>query len=258
MLGNGASGTTSASDTTSTERSPMNENLTTSQAGIDIITRWEAVILHEYICPAGKRTIGIGHVVLPNETFPPTITREFAEQLLAKDLVRFEQAIYRNITVCLNPNQFDALVCFTYNVGEGGIKGKNGLTGVGKAVNESRFSDVPAALAEWSHARVNGQLVTLKGLFNRRKSEGELFTKPYDGALVCEPPPTLLPWSKDTLRAAQTKLASLGYYKIAVDGLWGPKTANALLTFSREEGISTGGHPEQGVSQEFLSALMSA
>jgi lysozyme len=236
----------------------MNENLTTSQAGIDLITRWEAVILHEYICPAGKRTIGIGHVVLPGESFPPTITKEFAEQLLAKDLRHFEQAIYRNITVCLNPNQFDALVCFTYNVGEGGIKDKNGLTGVGKAVNESRFSDVPAALAEWSHARVNGQLVTLKGLLNRRKSEGELFTKPYDGALVCDPPPTLVPWTTATLKGAQAKLATLGLNKKGLDGLWGPGTSSAILTFSRNSGVSTGGHPEEGVTQAFLAALAAA
>lgn len=232
----------------------MNENLRTSKAGIDLITRWESCVLHQYTCAAGKPTIGIGHVVVPGESFPPTITREFAEQLLAKDLVRFEKAVYQNVTVCLNPNQFDALVCFLFNVGEGGLRGKKGPTEVCTAVNEGRFQDVPAALAEWSKTTVNGKKVVLKGLLNRRKSEGELFAKPYEGALVCEPPPVLIPWTKDSLRAVQARLVALGY-RIAVDGIWGPKTSASVLLFSREEGVSTGGSPDKGVTQEFLTAL---
>lgn len=151
----------------------MNKNLTTSKAGIALIIRWEGCVLKEYICPAGKPTIGVGHVVLKGEKFPPKITREFAEQLLAKDLKQFEAAVYRNITVPLTQNQFDALVCFTFNVGPGGI----GNTGVQRAVNSSDFGAVPAALEQWSKAKVDGAIVTLPGLLARRKSEGELFNR---------------------------------------------------------------------------------
>ncbi len=232
----------------------MNENLKISQAGIDLITKWEGCILHQYICPAGKPTIGVGHVVLPGETFPAKITKEFAEELLAKDVERFERAIYKHITVCLNQHQFDALVSFTFNVGPGGIINTN----VSRAVNEGRFNDVPGALEAWSRARVNGQMVVLKGLLNRRKSEGQLFVKPYDGALVCEPPPVIVPWTKDGLRAAQTRLAALGLYTKKIDGIWGPGTSSAIQTFARDSGESPGGRPEQGVTQAFLDELASA
>lgn len=149
----------------------MNENLTTSKAGIALITRFEGCRLEQYICPAGKPTIGIGHVVLKGEKFPPRITQAFAEQLLAKDLKQFEQAIYRLITVPLTQNQFDALVSFIFNVGPGGITN----TKVQAAVNARRFQDVPAALEAWSKAVVNGQMTTLPGLLARRRAEGQMF-----------------------------------------------------------------------------------
>ena len=151
----------------------MNEHLTTSKVGIALITKWEGCRLEQYICPAGKPTIGIGHVVLRGERFPAKITKDFAEQLLVRDLKQFEQAIYRLVSVPLTQNQFDALVCFLFNVGPGGLTN----TKVQAAVNSKRFADVPAALEAWSKAMVNGQMVTLPGLLARRKAEGELFRR---------------------------------------------------------------------------------
>ena len=171
--------------------------------------------------------------------------------LLRKDVARFEQGIYRNVKVPLNENQFAALVSFTFNVGEGGLI----KTNVGSAVNEGRFGQVPEALLGWSKARVNGEMKTLPGLYNRRKSEGELFLKPVEGA---DPAQVFVGWTKDRLSAAQRKLQSLGLYLIKVDGLWGPATAKAISAFAEKSGVSAGVSPEAGVPQGYLDALTSA
>lgn len=43
------------------------------------------------------------------------------------------------------------------------------------------------------------------------------------------------------IRAVQTRLATLGYYKIKVDGVWGPKTLAAVKNFQRDYGLVVDG-----------------
>lgn len=43
------------------------------------------------------------------------------------------------------------------------------------------------------------------------------------------------------IRAVQTRLATLGYYKIKVDGIWGPKTLAAVKNFQRDYGLVVDG-----------------
>jgi lysozyme len=230
----------------------MNENLKTNQAGLDLIAKWEGLRLQQYICPAGKPTIGYGHVVLPGESFAKGITKEQAMDLLTKDVERFEQGVRRNVKVPLNENQFAALVCFTFNVGEGGLSPK---TRVATLLNAGQFDQVPGALLEWSKARINGQLQTMTGLFRRRQSEGELFAKPCADAPLGDPALVFVAWSKESLAQAQTKLQALGLYRVKVDGLWGPSTASAIAAFAEQAGVSAGTNPKAGVPQGFLDAL---
>ena len=143
----------------------MNENLRTSSTGLNLIKRWESCVLKQYICPAGKPTIGVGHVVLPGEIFLEKITEEQALELLAKDVIRFEKAIYKNVNVQLNQNQFDALICFLFNTGEGGIIN----SGVQRELNAGNYAGVPAKMSEWRNIRVHGVKQVSQGLINRRK-----------------------------------------------------------------------------------------
>lgn len=152
----------------------MNEHLKTSQAGLDLIAKWEGIILHPYICPAGKKTIGIGHVILPNENFGPTITKEQAFQILAKDVAICENAIKRDIKVKLTQHQFDALVSWTFNCGTGVLK----TSSLAKELNNGNYDCVPSKLLEWCKFKVNGVLKVNQGLYNRRKSEGEMWLRP--------------------------------------------------------------------------------
>lgn len=46
---------------------------------------------------------------------------------------------------------------------------------------------------------------------------------------------------KASVRQVQTKLASDGYYKIPVDGIWGPKSQDALLQFQDNRNLQVSG-----------------
>lgn len=163
----------------------MDNDLKTSAAGLEFIAKWEGCILKAYRDIAGLRTIGIGHLILPGENFPDgvSITKEKALELLSRDLSKCEIAIKKCISVPLNQNQFDALVSFGFNCGTGVYSTSSAC----KSLNEGKYEKVPEFLLLWSKANVNGVMQTVKGLYNRRKSEGELFLKP-----VLDAPPQAL------------------------------------------------------------------
>lgn len=154
----------------------MNDDMKTSRAGLEFITKWEGCILKPYKDIAGLWTVGVGHLIVPGDNFPPgvTITKDQALELLAKDVAKCETAIKKFITVPLNQNQFDALCSFAFNCGTGVIQSSSAC----KALNAGKPEQVPGLLLLWSKAKVNGVMTTVQGLYNRRKSEGELFMKP--------------------------------------------------------------------------------
>ncbi|MBR2988767.1 MAG: peptidoglycan-binding protein, partial [Clostridia bacterium] len=43
------------------------------------------------------------------------------------------------------------------------------------------------------------------------------------------------------IRIVQTRLKELGYYTIKVDGIWGPKTRQAVRNFQRDYGLKVDG-----------------
>lgn len=140
----------------------------TSQQGIDLIKSFEGLQTKAYVCPAGVLTIGYGHTL--NVKPDQTITKEEAEKLLAEDLVKFEDAVERNIIVPLNQQQFDALVSFTFNCGAGALE-KSTLR---KRLNNKEDPNKVAIeeLPKW----VNGDNGPLPGLVRRREAEVKLFT----------------------------------------------------------------------------------
>ena len=87
----------------------------------EIIKQSEGLRLEAYLCPAGVLTIGYGHTGSDVKE-GSRVSREEAENLLTRDLERFEKDILKMVKVGLTQNQFDALVSFTYNVGSGALK----------------------------------------------------------------------------------------------------------------------------------------
>lgn len=85
----------------------------------------------------------------------------------------FEKAVTRNVTVQLNQDQFDALVSFTFNLGEGNLKQSTLL----KKVNAGDFAGAAKEFPRWNKA--DGKV--LAGLVRRRASEALLFQSVPDG-----------------------------------------------------------------------------
>lgn len=136
-----------------------------SQNCIDIIKHYEGFRGKAYLCPANVWTIGYGHTEGVKKGM--VITESDAVALLYKDLVVYENIIKRHVKVSLTQAQFDALVCFVYNVGEGNFKSSTLL----KKLNASNYKDVPEQFLRWTKAAGK----ELAGLVKRRKTEAKLF-----------------------------------------------------------------------------------
>jgi lysozyme len=137
----------------------------TSQAGIDLIKRWEGCKTKAYKCPAGVWTVGYGHT----GTVKPgmSISHDKAEELLKRDLQRFEKAVKTLVTVPINQNQFDALVSFTYNVGAKAFGDSTLLV----MLNQKKHLSCADQFSRWTKAGNK----TLPGLVLRRSEERDLF-----------------------------------------------------------------------------------
>ena len=95
-----------------------------SQEGIDLIKSFEGLRLKAYkALPTEKYfTIGYGHYG-EDVKEGMTITQKQAEDLLKKDLERYERYVDKYAgNLALNQHERDALVSFCYNCGAGNLK----------------------------------------------------------------------------------------------------------------------------------------
>jgi lysozyme len=88
-----------------------------SQTALDMIKRFEGFSGEKYYCPAGKLTIGYGHVIAPEEYFPDSISQQEAESILKQDVNAILGAFLRLVKVETTQNQQDALLSLAYNIG---------------------------------------------------------------------------------------------------------------------------------------------
>lgn len=140
-----------------------------NQTGLDIIKEYESFSPVPYICPAGKSTVGYGHVVLSGERFDRPLTKEYAEEILAGDVKKAEEAIYKYCGTVLTSNQFSALVSFIFNLGVGAFKDSTLL----EYLNEGRIDLAAREFDRWVFCKGK----KLAGLVARRKAEQALFEK---------------------------------------------------------------------------------
>lgn len=132
-----------------------------------IIKECEGLYLKSYLCPADVWTIGYGHTkgVKPKQV----ITEEQANQYLLDDLQVSLGAVNRLVKVKLSQNQFDALVSFTFNLGQGALAGSTLL----RKLNSGDYEGAANEFPKWNGA--GGKV--LAGLVRRRKMEQDLFKK---------------------------------------------------------------------------------
>jgi len=142
----------------------MNQSL---PFAIPLIKKYEGFYANAYLCPAGYKTIGYGHKILPGEQIIEPLPEDKALELLAADAEISARAIKRLINRALMPEQEAALLSFTYNVGSAALQRST----LRRKVNAGRDSLVPKELMKW--VRVKGRI--MPGLVARRSEEGALY-----------------------------------------------------------------------------------
>ena len=136
-----------------------------SQEGLSLIKKFEGCKLEAYKCAANVWTIGYGSTKGVKEGME--ISQERAEMLLLEDVEMFENSVNKLVEVSLEQNQFDALVCWTYNLGPTNLNNSTML----KLLNAGDYHTVPNQMKRWNKS--NGEV--LEGLVRRREAEALLF-----------------------------------------------------------------------------------
>lgn len=94
-----------------------------SENGINLLKQFEGCRLEAYKLKNEKYyTIGYGHSADPSITADTVWTQKQADDQLKKDLEKYEKYVDKHVKLNINQNQYDALVSYTYNRGQGGIK----------------------------------------------------------------------------------------------------------------------------------------
>lgn len=147
-----------------------------------VIRHHEGVRYRPYKCPAKLWTIGVGHVLYPEQAKLPMDQRDAfplrsednrvwseaeVDELLKQDLVRFERGVHTYCPVQLTQSMFDALVSFSFNVGLGTLQ---------RSTLRQKLlrGDVEGAADEFLKYTIGGGKI-LPGLVKRRKDERALF-----------------------------------------------------------------------------------
>lgn len=151
---------------------------------IKMIKHHEGVKATAYRCPARLWTIGVGHVIDPNHARVPfadrlnlelpagwnrTLSQDEINDILRKDLARFEMGVHRLCPGEMTQGQFDALVSFSFNVGLGSLQ-KSSLR---MKHNRGDYEGAAEEFLKW--AKAGGKV--LKGLLKRREDEKALYSK---------------------------------------------------------------------------------
>lgn len=189
----------------------------TSRDGIKLIISFEGY--HKrlpngdcttYVCPAGVLTIG--HGTTTGFKAGEVWTQERAVAALKADLRRFEDAVNRLVKVEIGQHQFDALVSFAYNCGEGALA-KSGLL---RKLNAGDPAGAAKEFGKWT--RGGGKV--LPGLVRRRKEEAVLFCKPDDNEVTDLMPQAVDEPKPDAMVAASTLYQSRTIWATLAGMFW--------------------------------------
>ena len=153
-----------------------------SAKSIYMIKHHEGVRQKPYKCPAKLWTVGVGHVLYPEqgklkidqrdgfalkvEDFR-VFSMEEVDGILRTDLDRFERGVEKFCPVPLTQGQFDALVSFSFNVGLGTLQRSTLRQKVLRGDMEGASEEL------LKYCMAGGKV--LRGLLNRRKDEQVVF-----------------------------------------------------------------------------------
>lgn len=132
-------------------------------AGLELIKSFEGCRLSAYKCPSNKWTIGWGRTSGVYEGM--VISQAQADQFLFEDVQRFVNAVNQyQARFNFNQNEFDALVSFTYNCGDGSLANVMSCCNTKQEIAEE---------CKLYNKSSTGQI--LAGLVRRREEEYKLF-----------------------------------------------------------------------------------
>jgi len=153
-----------------------------SPLALQMIKHHEGVRARPYRCPALLWTVGVGHVIEPahinikieERKYLPspygwdrTLSMAEVDEILEKDLRRFEAGVSRLCAAGLNQSRFDALVSFAFNVGLGNLQ----RSSIRMRHNRGDFEGAADAFLMWTKA--GGR--ELPGLIKRRNDERAIY-----------------------------------------------------------------------------------
>lgn len=151
--------------------------------GIDKLVEMEGSKNKMYKDSAGLPTIGVGHLLTQSErssgkividgvaiSWANGLTNDQVAALLMQDIPKYEEPVNKAVAVPLTQNQFNALVCFTFNVGKGAFLGSTLL----KVLNNKEYDKVPEQMRRWHHCAGEDS----PGLKNRREKEIAIWNTP--------------------------------------------------------------------------------
>lgn len=192
----------------------------TSPKGVAFIAEHEGVVTRAYRDVAGVWTIGVGHTAAAGPPSPKagmTITRAEAFAILSRDLPAYERRVEAALGAVPQP-VFDGGVSFDFNTGA--IARASWV----KAYRAGDLGRARQGLLAWT--RAGGRRVA--GLVRRREAEARLI---FDGDYGRTG--TGAAAGRTGMAAVQSQLARLGFYRGALDGVAGPLTRAAVLSYQK-------------------------
>lgn len=151
-------------------------------AVLPMLKHHEGVRYKPYRCPAFLWTVGVGHVMYPEQgklpvdsrkTYPlkaqdaRTFTKEEVDKTLEQDLRRFVVGVQRYCPTGLNSSRMGALVSFAFNVGLGTLQRST------LRMKHNRGDYAGAAEELMKYVKAAGKV--LPGLVRRRNDEKALY-----------------------------------------------------------------------------------
>lgn len=138
--------------------------MTPSPACYALVSNAEGCRLEAYRDSKGVLTIGVGHTRGVSEG--QVITEDQAEQFLESDMAEAAAAVNR-LALPATQHQFDALVSFTFNEGEGHLACSSLL----REHRAGHFAEAAADFGSWIYCDHK----VLGGLVKRRAAEAHLY-----------------------------------------------------------------------------------
>jgi lysozyme len=158
-----------------------------SRAAVDLIKRFEGYRMKAAQLPDGRWTLGYGHTLTARAG--ASVSEQDAEALLLYDLITVAHTVNENVYTPLNQNQFDALVCFAFNIGTENFVRSDVL----RRLNEGALLQAACEMEVWRKADFEGERIVVDALVRRRSAEKALFLTPPDGHWVAAPSSVLRP-----------------------------------------------------------------